>query len=103
MLLDDSRKTVRYLEETGSITWSAGTQGLTPIIGVNYNRSFFRGRILFAKEWSSGYGIREDFKPGKIYGYYFDPSNIKNRLRKIIEESGWEFVPVTVMRHVTKK
>ena len=103
MLLDDSRKTVRYLEETGSISWSAGTHGLTPIVSANYSRSFFRGRILFAKEYSVGYGIKEDLRPGKIYEYYFDPSKIKNYIRKVVEGNGWEFVPVTAMRHVTRK
>jgi len=102
MLLDDSKKTVRFLEETGSISWSVGSQGLVPVVGASYNRSFFRGRILFAKEYSSAYGIKEDFKPGKIYGYHFDRSKIIDKLRKTVEECGWEFVPVTSMRHVTR-
>jgi len=102
MTLDDSRKTVRYLEETGSITWRAGSEGLVPVVSASYSKSFFRGRILFAREYSTTYGLKEDLSPGKVYSYSFDPAEPMQRIQRVVEEAGWELVPVTVMRHVSK-
>ncbi len=102
MLLDDSRKSLRYLEEVGTISWRVGSRGLEPIINIGYGKTFFRGRILFTREYSRAYGVKEDLKPGEIYSYYFDPSEPIGRIRKVVEEAGWELVPVTAMKHVTR-
>ncbi len=103
MLLDDTRKSLRYLEETGTIEWQTGAKGLEPIIHINYNRTFFRGKILFTREYSITYGIKENLKPGKIYNYQFDTTQPINKIRKTAEQAGWEPVPVTTMKHVTHK
>jgi hypothetical protein len=100
LLLDESRKSARYCEETGSVRWYAGTDGaLKP--RVAFEKAFFRGRILFQKSWEVQYGIKEDGTPGKIYEYKFDVNRVRDPIVKTIEDNGWEFVPVVRKEHAT--
>ena len=100
--VDESRHTVRCYEELGSITWTAGLQGLIPT--ASFQKSFFRGRILYSKEYAKGYGLKQlsPPEPGKAYDYKFDVNEIRGPIILAVEESGWEWVPVTAKRHVTK-
>jgi len=93
ILLDDARKTVRYYEELGSVEWHIGTDGLWKP-GIRYSAQAWKGRILFQKSWGAQYGIKEGGEFGKVYEYKFDIGYVRDPLRKIVEESGWEFVPV---------
>lgn len=100
LMLDESRKAVRYCEETGSVRWLAGAGGaLMP--QVHFEKSYFRGRILFQKSWEVQYGIKEDGTLGKVYEYRFDVNRVRDPIVKAIEESGWEFVPVVRKEHAT--
>ncbi|MBS7645375.1 hypothetical protein KEJ44_04965 [Candidatus Bathyarchaeota archaeon] len=102
LLLDEGRHSVRCYEQLGYITWTAGLDGIKP--HVTYQRSFFGGRILYKKEWAKGYGIKQ-LKPleaGKVYDYKFDINEIRGPLIVAVEEGGWEWVPVTAKRHVTR-
>lgn len=99
--LDDSKKTVRAMDELGSISWSIGVDGsLRP--RVSAQASFFRGRILFKKEAAVGYGIRPDMTPGKAYGYYLDTDRVKGLVKGIVQGGNWEFVEVTSKKYVIK-
>ena len=98
ILLDDERKTVRYYEELGSVEWHIGTDGLWKP-GIRYSAQAWKGRILFQKSWGAQYGIKEDKTFGKVYEYKFDIGYARDPLRKIVEESGWEFVPVVRKAH----
>lgn len=93
ILLDDIRKTARYYEELGSVRWHVGTNGLSEP-SVRYREEFFKGRILFKKSWGTQYGLKEDKTFGKVYEYKFDVGYARDPLKKIVQESGWEFVPV---------
>ena len=103
LLLDETRHAVRCYEEIGSVSWTAGTNGLSP--SVHYHRSFFGGRILFKKEYGRGYAIREPttLETGKVYDYRFDIDDIRKPIIQIVQESGWEWVPVTAKRHAIHK
>lgn len=100
ILLDDSRKTVRYYEELGSVEWHIGTGGILKP-SVYYKEEFFKGRILFKKSWGVQYGIKENKTFGKVYEYKFDVGYARDPLKKIVEENGWEFVPVIKKAHAT--
>jgi hypothetical protein len=101
LLLDDSLKSARYCEELASVQWIAGDNGRgNP--AISYRKQFFRGIILFQKSWEVQYGIREDLTPGKIYEYKFDVRKVRNPIKKMIEDSGWEFVPVVRKSHATR-
>lgn len=102
LLLDESRKAARYCEEIGSVRWYAGADGtLNP--SVAFDKSYFRGRILFQKSWEVQYGIKEDRTLGKVYEYKFDVNRVHDLIVKAIEESGWEFVPVVRKEHATNE
>lgn len=100
LMLDESRRAARYCEEMGSVRWLAGADGtLKP--QVHFEKSYFRGRILFQKSWEVQYGIKEDGTLGKVYEYKFDVNRVRDPIKKAIKESGWEFVPVVRKEHAT--
>ncbi len=101
IVLDETRKTARYYEEMGTVQWRVGTQGDLNLPAISYQNQFFKGRILFQKSWGVQYGIKDDGKPGKIYEYKFDIGYIRDPIKKTVEESGWEFVPVVRKEHAT--
>jgi len=101
LLLDEARHSVRCYEELGSIDWTAGTDGLTPI--VHYRSSFFGGRILFKKEYAVGYGLKKPspLEAGQVYNYKFDVDEIRGPIIAEVNDVGWEWVPVTAKRNAT--
>jgi hypothetical protein len=102
LLLDEPRHTVRCYEELGTVSWTASADGLHPV--VNYKQSFFRGRILYKKEFEKGYAIKgPPAEAGKVYEYKFDINEIRQPIVSMVRESGWEWVPVTAKRHATSK
>ena len=98
ILLDDVRRTARYYEELGSVEWHLGTDGLWKP-SVKYSAEVRKGRILFQKSWGVQYGIKESGKLGKDYEYKFDIGLARDPIKKTVEESGWEFVPVIRKKH----
>jgi hypothetical protein len=99
ILLDESRSSVRYCEETLMVHWVANANGSAPTFA--YQRNFFRGRILYQKTWDVQYGIKEDLSFGKVYEIHFDVRDVRNPVKKVVEVSGWEFVPVIRKAHAT--
>jgi hypothetical protein len=98
--LDEARHSVRCFEQLGSVTWSAGMSGFTPM--VNFNKSNFSGRILYQKEYAVQYGITDisQYQAGKVYEYKFDVDEIRKPIIDVVRQLGWEWVPVTAKRHV---
>ena len=103
LLADETRHAVRCYEELGTIAWTVGLKGPIPV--VSYAKSFFRGRILYGKEYAKGYGMKQlsPPEPGQVYDYEFDVNEIRGPIILTVEQSGWEWVPVTAKRHVTYK
>ncbi|MBM4312770.1 MAG: hypothetical protein FJ122_02495 [Deltaproteobacteria bacterium] len=103
LLLDEERHSVRCFEVLGSVSWTVGTNGLTPT--VHYSRSSFGGRILFRKSFGVGYGIRDpkSLEVGKVYAYRFDIDEISAPIIDTVKANGWEWVPVTAKRHAEYK
>jgi hypothetical protein len=103
LLVDAARHSVRCYEELGSVRWSAGARGLIP--SVRYRKGFFGGRILYKKGCGKGYGIKNpsSLEVGKAHDYKFDINDIRRPVIAVVEESDWEWVPVTARRHATYK
>ena len=103
LLLDEARHSVRCFEEIGSVCWSVGTSGLMP--SIRFNKSAFSGRILFNKSYGIQYGVKDPANPAvnKIYEYKFDIDEIREPIIRTVKEKGWEWVPVTARRHITRK
>ena len=102
LVLDEPRTSVRYFEELIRVQWVVGSTGLGQP-RLSYQSQFFRGRILFKKSWGIQYAIRQDLTLGKVYEYKFDIDDVRNPIKKAIEESGWEYVPVVRKDHATYK
>lgn len=102
LLLDEKRHSVRCYEQLAHITWTAGLDGVKPY--VSYQKSFFGGRILYKKEKAKGYGIKQlkTLEAGKVYDYKFDIDEIRGPIIAVVEESGWEWVPVTAKKHIKR-
>lgn len=92
---------MRRYEELGSITWLADLEGPAP--RVNHRRSFFHGRMLYSKQRAEAYAFKrlKPPEPSKVYEYRFDVNEIRGPIIAVVEESGWEWVPVTAKRHAT--
>jgi len=47
------------------------------------------------------YGIKQlsPLEAGKVYEYKFDVNEIRGPIILIVEENGWEWVPVVAKRH----
>jgi hypothetical protein len=101
IILDERRRTARYYEEMGTVQWLVGTQGLLSPPKIGYQNQFFKGRILFQKSWGVQYGIKDDGTLGKVYQYKFDIGYVRDPVKRAVEESGWEFVPVVRKEHAT--
>jgi hypothetical protein len=102
LLLDEKRHSVRCYEQLVYITWIVGLDGVKPY--VSYQKSFFGGRILYKKEKAKGYGIKQlkTLEAGKMYDYKFDIDEIRGPIIAVVEESGWEWVPVTAKKHIKR-
>jgi hypothetical protein len=100
LVLDDRRRSARYCEETVSVRWMAGVDGPA---SFSYEKNFFRGRILFQKSWGVQYAIKDNLTIGKVYEYKFDVRNVRNPIKRVIEDNGWEFVPVIRKSHATSQ
>jgi hypothetical protein len=103
LLLDEARHSVRCFETLGTVSWTVGAGGLTP--SVHYSKSSFGGRILFQKSYGVGYGVKDPGSPemGKVYEYKFDVDEIRGPIITAVKANGWEWVPVTARRHITRK
>jgi hypothetical protein len=103
LLADETRHAVRYYEELGTIAWTIGLEGPIPV--VRYAKSFFHGRILYSREYAKGYAVRQltPPEPGKVYDYEFNVNEIRGPIILTVEQSGWEWVPVTAKRHASCK
>ena len=95
MLVDESRHSVRYYEELGTVEWIAGAPK------VSYRKQFFRGKILFQKSWGVQYAVKEDGTLGKVYDYKFDIGTVRDPIKKVVIDNGWEFVAVIRKKNAT--
>ncbi len=102
MVLDDLRRSVRYCEEMATVQWVASASDPAQP-AISYQNQFFRGRILFQKSWEVKTGIKEDLTIGKVYEYKFDIRQVREPVKQLITDSGWEFVPVVRKKHATFK
>lgn len=101
--LDERRRELRIVEESGSVRWTAGAGGAVPTVG--WEGRFFRGVILFERSREKAYGLKDLFplRAGELYGYDFDPWRVKGPLLKLAVEHGWSYCPVVLKSHLGRK
>ncbi|MDP2660208.1 MAG: hypothetical protein Q8R28_05725 [Dehalococcoidia bacterium] len=101
--LNEPKRELRITEESTSVSWSMGSQGVIP--SVHWNRSFFKGVILFERTKELAYGVKDELAPGvgEIYNFDFDPWRVKAPLLRLTIENGWSFCPVVQRFQLEKK
>ncbi len=87
MKFDPSKNEVRAVDQELKVSWEAGVPKLSRDVEA------FRGQ---KKEISFGnrYGFTEELKPGVIYKYKFDTSEIKKPIQKAVLSNGWTYKAV---------
>ncbi|MCL4532068.1 MAG: hypothetical protein M1582_02575 [Actinobacteria bacterium] len=99
--LHDRYREVRIVEERGRLQWTGGLQG--PVPRVAWQRSFFRGIVLFERSREIAYGFREiaPTQLDRVVDYDFDVWRVKGPILRAAVEAGWTFCPVVFERHLT--
>ncbi len=85
--LDPARHEVRALDEEFEISWRAGVPEL------HLSAQAFRGRkseVSFGTAWA----FTEELRPGQVYKYRFNSSELKTPLREVVLAHGWTWRPV---------
>jgi hypothetical protein len=81
--LDEERRLATLIDVRQSVKWRAGpTQ-------VHVGGGFGRGVIL-AYEIGEGLGIQENWQPGVVYEFTFEPAELKSPVMNTILRSGWD-------------
>lgn len=93
ILLDEKRQTVKYWEQLTEINLSAGGGGAFASSHAS------RGFDLWGRRTSRRWGIRPDFSIGEVLSYDFTPADVKDLVRQIANDHGWNFELVMLKRH----
>lgn len=92
--LVEPERTVKYREIIGEQSASAG---VLPAPKLSFQKSFFKGKVLFQKEKGAALGFKKPVDPtsfGKVYQYDFDVAKIRGPVKQLVESNGWKFEQV---------
>ena len=82
MRLDQEKSEVRAMDEGFSISWSAG------IPTLKLEASGFRGEKTEVS-FGTAYAFTEELKPGQVYKYRFNSTELKKPLQQAATDKGW--------------
>jgi len=82
MRLDSSKLEVRAMDEEFSIEWRAGVPSLSLAV------SGFKGQKTEVS-FGTAYAFTEELKPGQVYKYRFNSSELKTPLQEAVLNCGW--------------
>ena len=89
--LVEPERTVKYREIIGE---QAASAGVLPAPKLSFEKSFFKGKVLFKKEKEVAFGFKKPADPtsfGKVYQYDFDVGKIRGPVKQLVESNGWKF------------
>lgn len=84
MKFDADKHQVRGKDEEFSVEWRAGVPSLS------IAASKFQGQMT-SVEFGAAYAFTEELKPGVVYNYRFNTSEIKNPIQEVVAACGWNF------------
>ena len=82
MRLDEARHEVRAVDEDYTVSWRAGVPHL------ELEASGFRGQKTEVS-FGTAYAFTEELRPGQIYRYRFNSSELKKPLQEAVTGQGW--------------
>jgi hypothetical protein len=84
MKFDATKHQVRGKDEEFTVEWRAGVPTLS------LSASKFQGQMT-SVEFGAAYAFTEEFKPGVVYNYRFNTSEIKKPIQEAVAACGWEY------------
>ena len=84
MKFDTDKHHVRGKDEEFSVEWRAGVPSLS------IAASKFQGQMT-SVEFGAAYAFTEELKPGVVYNYRFNTSEIKKPIQEVVAACGWNF------------
>jgi hypothetical protein len=87
----EPERTVKYREIIGE---QSASVGVLPAPKLSFQKSFFKGKVLFQKEKGAAFGFKKPGDPtrfGKVYQYDFDATKIRGPVKELVESNGWKF------------
>ena len=84
MKFDADKHQVRGKDEEFSVEWRAGVPSLS------IAASKFQGQMT-SVEFGAAYAFTEELKPGVVYNYRFNTSEIKKPIQEVVAACGWNF------------
>jgi len=91
MWLVEPERTVKYREITKE---QEASVGVLPAPKLSFEKSAFKGKVLFKKEKGLAIGFKKPADPssfGKVYQYDFDVMKIRGPVKDLVEANGWKF------------
>lgn len=91
MWLVEPERTVKYRE---IIQKQGSSVGVLPTPKLSFQKSTFKGKVLFQKEKGIAIGFKKPADPsslGKVYEYDFDVTKIRGPVKELVEANGWRF------------
>ena len=95
----DQERTVKYRE---IIQEASSSAGVLPAPKLSFQKSAFKGKVLFKKEKEVAFGFKKPADPssfGKVYKYDFDVRKIRDPIKDLVESNGWEFEQILTDYH----
>jgi len=89
--LVEPERTVKYRE---IIQEQERSVGVFPTPKLGFEKSSFKGKVLFKKEKGLAIGFKKPGDPsslGKVYQYDFDVTKIRGPVKGLVESNGWRF------------
>ena len=84
MKFDADKHQVRAKDEEYSVEWRAGVPSLS------VSASKFQGQMT-SVEFGAAYAVTEELKPGVVYKYRFNTSEIKKPIQEAVTACGWDY------------
>jgi len=84
MKFDETKHEVRAKDEEFTLEWRAGVPSLS------VSASKFSGQKT-SMEFGTAYAFTEEFKPGQVYNYRFNTSEIKKPIQEAVTACGWTY------------
>ena len=87
MRLDETAREVRAVDESYTVEWRAGVPHLSLEVAG------FRGQ-KHEVSFGTAYAFTEQLRPGQVYKYRFNSSELKKPLQEAVTKAGWTWKPI---------